>query len=128
MSTVFGALRYCVRPPLLLLTVESLNVTTYHNVRLVKWPKMEEFLAGSFFRYAVFPLGGAGLGIALKYVTRNDHYPSFRKEDMAVGLDLMLTAALTFLVLTSDRAFKLVNLNKALDSELAIQPKRHENC
>jgi hypothetical protein len=69
---------------------------------------MENFLASPFFRYALFPIGSAVLGIAVKCVTRNDRYISFRKEDLAVGLELMLTAGLMFVVLTTDRALALL--------------------
>ena len=51
---------------------------------------MVDFLTSTVFRYLIFPIGSAILGIAVKYVTRNDRYKSFQKEDLAVGLELML--------------------------------------
>jgi hypothetical protein len=46
-----------------------------------------------------------------KFVTRNDQYRAFTKEDMAIGLDLMLTAFLLFLALTSDRSLALATVH-----------------
>lgn len=75
---------------------------------------MEDFLASPFFRYAIFPLGSAALGVAVKCVTRNDRYTAFRKEDIAVGLELMLSSCLMFVVLTTDRALALLEANRQL--------------
>lgn len=83
---------------------------------------MEQFLASTFFRYAVFPVGSAVLGVAVKCVTRNDRYSSFRKEDLAVGLELMLTAGLMFVVLTTDRALMLLDVNHQLAQVIAASP------
>jgi hypothetical protein len=83
---------------------------------------MEDFLASAIFRYALFPIGSAVLGIAVKCVTRNDKYTFFRKEDMAVGTDLMLTACLMFLVLTTDRAINLSETNQLLAQALRAIP------
>ncbi|MDX6528133.1 MAG: hypothetical protein QOH41_423 [Blastocatellia bacterium] len=83
---------------------------------------METFLASPIFRYALFPVGSAILGVAVKCVTRNDRYASFRKEDMAVGLELMLTACLLFVVLTTDRALALLQANRQLARVLATTP------
>lgn len=83
---------------------------------------MEQFLASPFFRYALFPFGSAVLGIAVKCVTRNDRYTAFRKEDMAVGLELMLTACLMFVVLTTDRALALIDGNRQLANALGQTP------
>jgi hypothetical protein len=83
---------------------------------------MEQFLASPFFRYAVFPTGSAALGVAVKCVTRNDRYTTFRKEDIAVGLDLILTACLMFVALTTDRALSLVEVNRELANAIKAQP------
>lgn len=80
---------------------------------------MAEFLTSSFFRYFVFPLCSAGLGIAFKAFSRNDQYPAFKKEDIAIGIQLMLTACLSFVVITSDRAFTLITKNNDLAKVLA---------
>ncbi|MEA2414580.1 MAG: hypothetical protein QOI58_1237 [Thermoanaerobaculia bacterium] len=83
---------------------------------------MEEFLAGPVFRYAVFPILSTLLGIGVKHVTRNDRYAKFRKEDLAVGIEILLTACLMFLALTSDRATNLVQANASLAAVLGRLP------
>jgi hypothetical protein len=45
---------------------------------------------------------------------RNDQYAFFKKEDIAVGPAIMLTAALSFVLLTSERSRQLVQLTKDL--------------
>jgi len=55
------------------------------------------FLAQPYFLQFCIPLLTVGLSIFLKYVTRNDMYSGFRKEDLAVGLDLAVTALLIFI-------------------------------
>ena len=67
----------------------------------------------------VFPIGSIILGIAVKYVTRNDQYAKFSKEDMAVGLDLVRTALMTYLVIISDRALTIGSANRMLARALA---------
>lgn len=83
---------------------------------------MTEYLTNPVFKFAVLPIGTAVLGIGLKFFTRNDRYAQFRKEDLAVGLDLTLTACLMFVVLTTDRAATLIQANKRLAEVLAQNP------
>ena len=83
---------------------------------------MVDFLTSAVFRYLIFPIGSATLGIAIKYVTRNDRYKSFQKEDLAVGLELMLTACLTFIALITDRAVSVANANRNLAQLLQQTP------
>ncbi|EGQ8029030.1 hypothetical protein ACCH70_004402 [Vibrio vulnificus] len=49
-----------------------------------------------FIQFGV-PLITVGLSIFIKYVTRNDRHSGFKKEDVAVGLDLAVTALLIFI-------------------------------
>ena len=79
---------------------------------------LEQFISSAWFRYGIFPLVSALAGILLKCAARNDQYAFFKKEDMAVGPQLMLTAALTFVVVSTDRAHALVVANAALKSAL----------
>lgn len=74
---------------------------------------MNEFLASAEFRYGVFPILSIGLGVWVKYVSRNDRYAVFKKEDLAVGLELILSAWLIFIILTADRARSLVTTLQA---------------
>jgi beta-lactamase regulating signal transducer with metallopeptidase domain len=80
---------------------------------------MYEFLTTPAFKYVVYPLFGAVLGIALKYVSRNDQYAKFKADDLAVGLDLVKTACLTLLVVTTDKAASLIAANRELATAVA---------
>lgn len=80
---------------------------------------MDSFFSGPIFRYGIIPLVSAGLGMFIKYVSRSNEYAKFRKEDIAVGLELMRTVVLAYCVLMSDR---LVFVN-VLQNEIAA---RHE--
>jgi hypothetical protein len=83
---------------------------------------MNDFLATSVFRYFIFPLASVLLGIGIKTASRNDRYVAFRKEDIAVGLELMRTACLLFVVLTTDKALALVRLSRDLNDSLVAIP------
>lgn len=83
---------------------------------------MEELLTSSVFRYVMFPAMTAIMGVAVKYVTRNDRFAQFKKEDMAIGLELILIACLMYVVLTTDRAIDLKDTNNALASVLKAIP------
>lgn len=89
---------------------------------------MENILGSAYFRYFVFPIGSAVLGILIKYATRNDQFAKFTKEDVAIGLDLMRTACLMFVVLTSDKAIALMNMNKRLQLALSSTPIDQESA
>lgn len=80
-----------------------------------------DFLTSPFFRFFIFPIGSAVLGVAVKYVTRNDQYATFKKEDLAVGLDLIRVALLMYIVLTTDWALALLSTNEEL-AQLAGNP------
>ena len=82
---------------------------------------MYQFLTTPVFKYVVYPVLGAALGVAIKYVSRNDRYARFKPDDLAVGLDLVKTAFLSFLVLTTDKATLLVAANKELATAVASQ-------
>ena len=79
---------------------------------------LEEFISSGWFRYGIFPAVSAIAGILLKCAARNDQYAFFKKEDMAVGPQMMLSAALTFVVVNTDRAHNLVVTNAALKQAL----------
>jgi len=82
----------------------------------------EEVISSAWFRYGVFPILSAVAGVLLKCATRNDQYAFFKKEDMAVGPQLMLSAALTFVVVSTDRARALVSANAAVKDALIVRP------
>ncbi len=83
---------------------------------------MEDILTSTFFRYVAFPVGSAGFGVLVKYVSRNDKYAKFTKEDLFIGLELVLTACLMYVVLTTDRAIQLKAANENLAAALAANP------
>jgi hypothetical protein len=60
-----------------------------------------------FLQFCV-PLIAVGASVFLKFVTRNDTHKSFRKEDLAVGLDISVTALLIFITAGSRMATQLV--------------------
>ena len=79
---------------------------------------MLTFFTSAAFKYFMFPLFGAALGIFVKHATRNDQYAKFRKEDVAVGLDLLKTACLTLLVFATDKSAALVTSNNSLEAAI----------
>ena len=82
---------------------------------------IEEFLSNPLFLYFIFPIISAVLGIYVKYVTRNDQYAKFEKEDLAVGLDLIRTACLMFVLLTTEKAILLLDINKKTNDILSLK-------
>lgn len=55
------------------------------------------FLGNEIFLQFGVPLITVALSIFVKYVSRNDRHSGFRKEDLAVGLDMSVTALLIFI-------------------------------
>ncbi|QUM89687.1 hypothetical protein HWV03_13185 [Moritella sp. 36] len=76
-----------------------------------------------FLQFGV-PLITVGLSIFIKYVTRNDRHPGFKKEDTAVGLDLAVTALLIFITGSAKLAGDLPPVNPPADivEKLAAVP------
>jgi uncharacterized membrane protein YgcG len=58
---------------------------------------MITILGSPYFLDFCIPLITVALSIFLKYVTRNDQHRAFRKEDLAVGLDVAATALILFI-------------------------------
>src|SRR5687767_11806114 len=85
-------------------------------------PRMDEILTSPVFRYCVFPLMSAAAGVAIRYVSRNDQYAKFKKEDLAIGLQLALTACLMLVVLRTDDALILKRQTNALAQLLKNAP------
>lgn len=75
---------------------------------------MGEFLGAPSFRFVYFPIGSVLLGVWVKTVSRNDKFSAVKKEDFAIGLDLLRTAVLLFVVAASERMQNLTKLEKAL--------------
>ena len=62
-----------------------------------------QFLASPLFRNILFPALGVWCGILVRWLSRNDKH-KFKKEDLAVGFDIMLLACLIFTLNVSDCA------------------------
>ena len=60
--------------------------------------------AHPYFLQFCVPLIAVAVSIFLKYVTRNDAHKDFKKEDLAVGLDLSVSALLIFIAASSTLA------------------------
>jgi Kef-type K+ transport system membrane component KefB len=82
-----------------------------------------KFLGHPFFLQFCVPVIAVGLSVFLKYVTRRDGHTSFRKEDMAVGMDLAVAAILLFVTASSTIAQQLIKEPKnqvLLDKSQAV--------
>lgn len=66
-----------------------------------------DFLKNEMFLQFGVPLLTVALSIFVKYVSRNDLHTGFRKEDLAVGLDMAVTALLIFITGSAQIASKL---------------------
>jgi len=65
---------------------------------------MIRFLGHPYFLQFCVPLIAVGASVFLRFVTRSDVHKSFKKEDLAVGLDLSVTALLIFIAAGSKLA------------------------
>lgn len=81
-------------------------------------------MVSQYFLQFVVPLIAVGASIFLKYVSRHDTHKAFRKEDLAVGLDLAVTALLLFVTTGSKTAQDLAKnpSDNALAEKLAALP------
>ena len=80
---------------------------------------MLEFISSPLFTYFLFPVLSTVLGIGVKHFSRNDQYARFRKEDLAIGVELILTATLLSVVLSTNSAYELIEQNKEVDTLIA---------
>lgn len=80
-----------------------------------------KFLENPYFLQFGVPLITVGLSIFIKYVTRNDKYTGFKKEDLAVGLDLAVTALLIFITASTQLA-KASSQSPKIVEQLASVP------
>ncbi len=70
---------------------------------------MVDFLTNNYFIYFIVPLLTTGLSIFVKIVSRNDKYISFKKEDLAIGLETSVTA---LIILITDTVNDLLRLKQ----------------
>lgn len=83
-----------------------------------------DFLKNQMFLQFGVPLLTVVLSVFVKYVSRNDLHTGFRKEDLAVGLDMAVTALLIFITGSAQIANNLPILNPPKDivTQLASVP------
>lgn len=87
---------------ILLLVLGRFSVVIYWLIGIEK----KEILvvkvwAEPYFLKFLVPLIGVAASIFLKYVTRRDTHTNFKKEDLAVGLELSVAALLIFVAASS---------------------------
>lgn len=58
---------------------------------------MRDLLTKPYFLLVAVPLITVCLGVFLKIVSRNDQHAAFKKEDLAVGLEVSITALIIFI-------------------------------
>lgn len=73
-----------------------------------------DFLFHPYFLQAGVPLLCAAIGVGVKCATRNDKHTAFKKEDIAVGLDLMVTSCLAYVVIAAERGMRLNRLEESI--------------
>ncbi|MEC8328695.1 MAG: hypothetical protein VX100_21795 [Pseudomonadota bacterium] len=73
------------------------------------------FLKDQMFLQFGVPLLTVALTIFVKYVSRNDRHSGFRKEDLAVGLDMSVTALLIFITGSAHIASSMPSSNPPQD-------------
>ena len=61
--------------------------------------KMIELLSNKYFQFLVIPLLTIFLVVFVKYVSKKDQYSKLKKEDFAIGLEIMIAS---ILLLVSD--------------------------
>lgn len=58
---------------------------------------MKEIIIHPYFKYFIVTLITTGLSIFVKVVSRNDKHLPFKKEDLAVGMEISVTALILFI-------------------------------
>lgn len=74
---------------------------------------MVDFLTNNYFIYFIVPLLTTGLSIFVKIVSRNDKFISFKKEDLAIGLETAVTA---LIILITDTVNDLLKIKQNTES------------
>ncbi len=65
---------------------------------------MNQIITSEWFQIIGVTIVSSILGIFVKYVSRNDsHIKSFKKEDLSIGLELMITALILLITNTVNR-------------------------
>ncbi len=72
---------------------------------------MRDIILQPYFLYIAVPLVTVALGVFLKIVTRNDQHTAFKKDDLAVGLNISITALIMFITYSVRLAHQLKSQN-----------------
>lgn len=89
---------------------------------------MNGIITSDWFQIIGVTVISTGLGIFVKYVSRNDaHNKNFKKEDLAIGMEMMITALILLITNSVNEFNKLSNpkIDEAIkqiirDSELLV--------
>lgn len=85
---------------------------------------MKEIITSEWFQIIGVTVISAGLGIFVKYVSRNDsHGNTFRKEDLAIGLEMVITALILIITNSVSEFNKLNNVIVENATKVSIQEK-----
>ena len=76
-----------------------------------------KFFAEPYFLHFCVPLIAVGLSVFLKYVSRNDQHKAFQKEDLAVGLEISVTALIIFITYSADMARKSLTAGASIQGD-----------
>ena len=79
---------------------------------------MENIFKSIYFLYFVIPLVTVILSVFLKMVSRNDKYVFFKKEDLAIGLEISLASLIIFLTYCTTIASNIATENNPANSEM----------
>ena len=72
---------------------------------------MNTFLTSETFRYFVVPLVTVLLSVFVKTASRNDQYKGFKKEDLAVGLEIALASLIALITQTASVSGQLLRFD-----------------
>lgn len=73
-------------------------------------------LGSKWFAFACVPLFSVVLTVYVRFASRKEQHRKWRKEDAAVGMDLMQQGMLALLTLVAGRAVQLGEANRAAEA------------
>ena len=86
---------------------------------------MIKLITNDFFINFVIPVITTGLAVFFNIVSRNDHYNSFKKEDLSIGIEVSITA---ILLLVTDTVSKLKRISDAIPQSEVINGLKSGNA
>jgi hypothetical protein len=82
---------------------------------------MNSIINSDWFQIFGVTLLSLGLGVFIKYVTGNDKHKDFKKEDLAIGLDMMLTGLILLITDTVNDFNRLSNPDLTQEVKILVQ-------